>query len=63
MWLLQFTIQPIKKACHIEELNNLQSKQMQVNTWRIEIKKMKPIAIITVRNLVININNKFSKFT
>ena len=53
----------LKKHAITEELNNLQSKQMQANTRRIENKKMKSIAIITGRNLVININNKFRTFT
>ena len=53
----------LKKCAIIEELNNLQSKQMQVNTLKIKNKKIKLIAIVTVRVVVININSKFSTFT
>ena len=53
----------LKKHAITEELKNVQSKQTQVKTWRTENKKMKSIAIITGRNLVININNKFRTFT
>ena len=53
----------LKKHAIIEELNNLQSKQMQVNTLKIKNKKIKLIAIVTVRVVVININSKFSTFT
>ena len=41
-----FDITYLKKHAITEELKNLQSKQTQVKTWRIENKKMKSIAII-----------------
>ena len=53
----------LKKYVIIEELNNLQSKQMQVNKLKIKNKKIKLIAIVAVIVVVIDVNSKFSTFT
>ena len=53
----------LKRHAITDELSNLQSKQMQVNKLKIKNEKMKLIAIVTVRVVVINLNSKFSIFT
>ena len=52
-----------KRHAITDELSNLQSKQMQVNKLKIKNEKMKLIAIVTVRVVVIKLNSKFSIFT
>ena len=53
----------LKRHAITGELSNLQSKQMQVNKLKIKNEKMKLIAIVTVRVVVIKLNSKFSIFT
>ena len=52
----------LKRHAITDELSNLQSKQMQVNKLKTKNEKMKLIAIVTVRVVVINLNSKFSIF-